>query len=125
MDDISVLVCDDSALMRNLIGRIVDETTGLKVCGKAENGQDLLDKIPQCNPDVILLDIEMPVMNGIEATKKLKSDSKYSSIPVVAITAHNLEDFASEFGDAGFDTILEKPYSEETVLEVLKNLKLL
>ena len=59
MDDISVLVCDDSALMRNLIGRIVDETTGLKVCGKAENGQDLLEKIPQCNPDVILLDIEM------------------------------------------------------------------
>ncbi len=72
MDDISVLVCDDSALMRNLIGRIVDETTGLKVCGKAENGQDLLDKIPQCNPDVILLDIEMPVMNGVEFLKKRK-----------------------------------------------------
>ena len=37
MDDIQVMICDDSALMRNLIGRIVDETTGLKVCGKAEN----------------------------------------------------------------------------------------
>ena len=76
MDDISVLVCDDSALMRNLIGRIVDETTGLKVCGKAENGQDLLDKIPQCNPDVILLDIEMPVMNGVEFLKKNKAEIK-------------------------------------------------
>ena len=38
MDDISVMVCDDSALMRNLIGRIVDETQGMTVCGKAENG---------------------------------------------------------------------------------------
>ena len=40
MDDISVLICDDSALMRNLIGRIIDGVTGLKVVGKAENGKD-------------------------------------------------------------------------------------
>ena len=85
MDDISVLVCDDSALMRNLIGRIVDETTGLKVCGKAENGQDLLDKIPQCNPDVILLDIEMPVMNGVEFLKKRKELK--IKVPVIILSS--------------------------------------
>ena len=45
MDDIQVMICDDSALMRNLIGRIVDETTGMTVCGKAENGQDLIEKL--------------------------------------------------------------------------------
>ena len=70
-DDISVLICDDSALMRNLIGRIVDETEGLKVVGKAENGQVLLDMLQNVKPDIILLDIEMPVMNGIEFLKKL------------------------------------------------------
>ena len=85
MDDISVLVCDDSALMRNLIGRIVDETTGLKVCGKAENGQDLLDKIPQCNPDVILIDIEMPVMNGVEFLKKRKELK--IKVPVIILSS--------------------------------------
>lgn len=85
MDDISVLVCDDSALMRNLIGRIVDETTGLKVCGKAENGQDLLDKIPQCNPDVILLDIEMPVMNGVDFLKKRKELK--IKVPVIILSS--------------------------------------
>ena len=85
MDDISVLVCDDSALMRNLIGRIVDETEGLKVCGKAENGQDLLDKIPQCNPDVILLDIEMPVMNGVEFLKKRKELK--IKVPVIILSS--------------------------------------
>ena len=73
MDDISVLICDDSALMRNLIGRIVDETTGLKVVGKAQNGQDLLDKIPEVKPDVILLGIEMPVMTGVEFLKERKA----------------------------------------------------
>ncbi|MCR5254072.1 MAG: chemotaxis response regulator protein-glutamate methylesterase [Treponema sp.] len=85
MDDISVLVCDDSALMRNLIGRIVDETNGLKVCGKAENGQDLLDKIPQCNPDVILLDIEMPVMNGVDFLKKRKELK--IKVPVIILSS--------------------------------------
>lgn len=66
MDDISVVVCDDSALMRNLIGRIVESTLGMKVVGKAENGLALLDLLKTVKPDVILLDIEMPKMNGIE-----------------------------------------------------------
>ena len=66
MDDISVLICDDSALMRNLISRIVDGADGMKVVGKAMNGQFLIEKIPLLQPDVIILDIEMPVMNGIE-----------------------------------------------------------
>ena len=70
MDDISVMVCDDSALMRNLIGRIVDETQGMTVCGKAENGLDLIEKLKNTKPDVVLLDIEMPKMNGIEFLKK-------------------------------------------------------
>ena len=46
MDKISVMICDDSALMRNLIGRIIADYDGLEVVAKAENGQDLLDKIP-------------------------------------------------------------------------------
>ena len=49
MDDISVMLCDDSALMRNLIGRIVDDTVGFKVIGKAENGLDLLEKVGKKN----------------------------------------------------------------------------
>ena len=84
-DDISVLICDDSALMRNLIGRIVDETEGLKVVGKAENGQVLLDMLQNVKPDIILLDIEMPVMNGIEFLKKRKE--RHIDIPVVILSS--------------------------------------
>ncbi|MCR4901115.1 MAG: chemotaxis response regulator protein-glutamate methylesterase [Treponema sp.] len=85
MDKISVLICDDSALMRNLIGRIIAEYDGLEVVAKAENGQDLLDKIPVYKPDVILLDIEMPVMTGVqflEKRKQLKID-----IPVIILSS--------------------------------------
>ncbi len=85
MDEISVAICDDSALMRNLIGRIVEATEGLSICFKAQNGQDLLDKLQTSTPDVILLDIEMPVMTGVEFLKERKA--RNINIPVVIISS--------------------------------------
>ena len=85
MDDISVMVCDDSALMRNLIGRIVDENQGMTVCGKAENGLDLIEKLKNTKPDVVLLDIEMPKMNGIEFLKKRRD--LLLDVPVVILSS--------------------------------------
>lgn len=105
MDDISVLICDDSALMRNLISRIIDGTEGMTVVAKAANGQAALEKIDEVNPDVIVLDIEMPIMNGIEFLKARKE--KKIKVPVVvlssvatkgaAITMEALELGASDF----------------------------
>ncbi|MDA3940906.1 MAG: chemotaxis response regulator protein-glutamate methylesterase [Spirochaetia bacterium] len=85
MKDISVMICDDSALMRNLIGRIIDEADGLVLAGKAMNGKFLLDKIPRLNPDIILLDLEMPEMNGIEFLKERKRLN--IGIPVVILSS--------------------------------------
>lgn len=67
---ISVMIVDDSALMRNLIGRIVEGDPSLKVAGKAMNGVFALEKLPRLDPDVIILDLEMPEMNGIEFLKE-------------------------------------------------------
>ena len=85
MDDISVLICDDSALMRNLISRIVDGTEGMNVVAKAANGQAALEKIEETKPDVIVLDIEMPIMNGIEFLEARKE--KKIKIPVVVLSS--------------------------------------
>jgi len=85
MDDISVLICDDSALMRNLISRIVDGTEGMSVVAKAANGQMALEKLEETKPDVIVLDIEMPIMNGIEFLKARKE--KKIKIPVVVLSS--------------------------------------
>jgi two-component system chemotaxis response regulator CheB len=68
---VRVLIVDDSALMRNLIGHMVEDTPGLEIADKAMNGKIALDKIPRCNPDIICLDLEMPEMNGIEFLKEL------------------------------------------------------
>ena len=105
VQDIRVLIVDDSALMRNLISRVVEQSPGLTVVGKAMNGQFALESIPVCKPDIIVLDIEMPVMNGLqflEERKKARID-----IPVVmlsslttegaSVTMHCLELGASDF----------------------------
>lgn len=84
-EQISVMIVDDSAMMRNLIGRIVESHDELTVAGKAMNGVFALQKLPRLEPDVIVLDIEMPEMNGIEFLKeknKLKND-----VPVIVLSA--------------------------------------
>jgi len=84
-DEISVLIVDDSALMRNLIGRMIEDTPGLVIAEKAMNGQFALQKIPRANPDVIVLDLEMPEMNGIEFLKERKK--RGIEIPVVILSS--------------------------------------
>lgn len=85
MDDVKVLIVDDSALMRSLIGKIVDGTPGLTVADKAMNGRFALQKLDRVKPDIIVLDLEMPEMNGIEflrERKKLNID-----IPVIVLSS--------------------------------------
>ncbi|MDR2071868.1 MAG: chemotaxis response regulator protein-glutamate methylesterase [Spirochaetaceae bacterium] len=84
-DEISVLIVDDSALMRNLIGKMIEATPGLQVAEKAMNGVFALQKIPRVNPDVICLDLEMPEMNGIEFLKERKN--RAIDIPVIILSS--------------------------------------
>ena len=84
-DEIGVLIVDDSAMMRNLIGRMVEDTPGLVIAEKAMNGIFALQKIPRVNPDVIILDLEMPEMNGIEFLQERKK--RGITIPVVILSS--------------------------------------
>jgi two-component system chemotaxis response regulator CheB len=84
-NEISVLIVDDSALMRNLIGRIVEDTPGLVIAEKAMNGIFALQKIPRVKPDVIVLDLEMLEMNGIQFLQERKKQG--IDIPVVILSS--------------------------------------
>lgn len=85
MDKISVLVVDDSALMRNLVSRIIDSSPNLHTVATAMNGKFALEKIPVCKPDIIVLDIEMPVMNGLEFLQERKNQK--IDIPVIVLSS--------------------------------------
>jgi len=118
MDKISVLICDDSALMRNLIGRIIADYEGLEVVGKAENGKDLLEKIPLYKPDVILLDIEMPVMTGVqflEKRRELKIDIPVIILSSIATEGASVTMRCLELGASDFIT---KPGGSSVTLKI-------
>ncbi len=83
--ELRVLVVDDSALMRNLISKIVESAPDMTVVGTAMNGSFALDKIPRLNPDAIVLDLEMPEMNGIEFLKA-RAEKKID-IPVIILSS--------------------------------------
>lgn len=85
MEDIKVLIVDDSALMRSLIGKIVDGTPGLTVADKAMNGRFALQKLDRVQPDIIVLDLEMPEMNGIEFLRERKRLN--IDIPVIVLSS--------------------------------------
>ena len=118
MAKMKVIVADDTyANLLLMQARLEDMDCEAAI---AANGKEVFDILESSGEvDLIFMDIEIPVMNGIEATRKLNSDDKYKHIPVIGLTAHNLEDFISEYGDAGFDNILEKPCPDSEITEVL------
>jgi two-component system chemotaxis response regulator CheB len=81
MRKIRVLVVDDSALVRRIVSDALASDPEIEVAGSAANGRIALAKIPQVNPDVVTLDVEMPVMNGLEALKELRKT--YLRLPVI------------------------------------------
>jgi two-component system chemotaxis response regulator CheB len=114
MEAVSVLIVDDSALMRNLIGKIIEATPGLRIADKAMNGRFALQKIARCKPDVIVLDIEMPEMNGVEflhERKKLGID-----IPVIILSSIAKEGarVTMECLDLGASDFVTKPSGSES-----------
>ncbi|MDR2467611.1 MAG: chemotaxis response regulator protein-glutamate methylesterase [Spirochaetaceae bacterium] len=85
MADINVLVVDDSALMRKLVSAMIDERPGLHVVDTAMNGKLALEKLARVKPDAIVLDIEMPEMNGVEFLKERKR--RGINIPVIILSS--------------------------------------
>lgn len=109
MDKIEVLVCDDSALMRNLISRIINTTEGLHVAATAMNGQFAIEKIPYVKPDVILLDIEMPVMNGIEFLHERRKRNWDVPVIILSSVARKGSSVTMECLELGASDFVTKP----------------
>lgn len=118
MDNISVFICDDSALMRNLIGRIIEDVEGFEIAGKAENGEDLLNKLETVKPDVILLDIEMPKMSGVEFLRKRRE--KGIHIPVIILSSIATQGAAVTMQclDLGASDFITKPGGTSVTLKI-------
>lgn len=107
--NINVLIVDDSALMRNLIGRIVEAEPGLTVVAKAMNGMFALKKLEVSEVDVIILDLEMPEMNGIEFLKKRKELKIEIPVIILSSIARRGAEITMEALSLGASDFIKKP----------------
>ncbi len=102
-DDIRVLIVDDQELVRYGFRLMLDATPGIVVVGEADDGERAVGAAERLQPDVILMDVRMPQMNGIEATKRILT--RHPSTRVLVLTTYDLDDYAFgalRAGAAGF-----------------------
>ena len=112
-----VLVVDDYPDAREMYGEYL-EYSGYDVI-QATNGMEALQRAVDDKPDIILMDLSLPVMDGWEATRRLKADSRTAEIPVVALTGHALAGISEGAKRAGCDAFVTKPcLPEDLVLEI-------
>lgn len=104
----TVLIVDDSFMMRTLVKDIVAADPDLKVVGDAENGKVALDKVKELKPDAVLLDIEMPEMDGLEALKRMSLISK-AKVIILSSVAQVGSPQAMEARKLGAFAVIPKP----------------
>jgi CheY-like chemotaxis protein len=110
-----VLLVDDYADNRDIYAQFL-LYAGLRV-EEAENGHQALEKAFAVSPDVIIMDLALPGLDGWEATRRLKSDPRTERIPVIALTGHALAGHSQGALEAGCDLFLTKPCLPERLLE--------
>jgi chemosensory pili system protein ChpA (sensor histidine kinase/response regulator) len=113
-----VMIVDDSLTVRKITSRLLIRA-GFQVV-TAKDGIDALQLLSEQTPDVILLDIEMPRMDGFEFTKTIKADAKTANIPIIMITSRTAEKHRNRAQELGVDLYFGKPFQEE---ELLRNLR--
>lgn len=117
---VDVLVAEDNEVNQLVFSQILDEQ-GLRYA-IASNGQEALDAFARLNPRLILMDVSMPVMNGLEATRAIREmrEEQGRDVPVIGVTAHALKGDRERCMEAGMDDYLSKPISPRTLLEKIE-----
>jgi chemosensory pili system protein ChpA (sensor histidine kinase/response regulator) len=115
-----VLVVDDSLTVRKFTTRLLTRE-GFAVT-TARDGIEALKVLGDHTPDAILLDIEMPRMDGFEFAKSIRNDAQSAHIPIIMITSRTADKHRSRAAELGVDRFLGKPYQEDELLGALKSL---
>ncbi len=122
MRKLTILIVDDIFTNRLLLSELI-KTLGHDSV-QAENGKEAIDYFEKNEVDLILMDIEMPVMNGLKTCEYIRHHfpEPKKMVHIVALTAHNPSLFFDDFGDAGFDELLTKPYSLDKIIELINTI---
>ncbi len=121
MEKLNVAIADDNARVVEMLDNILSKDAAIEVIGKAHNGEEVLDIIKKKEPDVVLLDIIMPKMDGLSVMEHVRRDGAVKKQPrFIIISAIGQEDVTEDAFNAGASYYIMKPFDNETVMNKVK-----
>ena len=115
-----VLIVDDQALVRAGFRVLIEAAEDLEVVGEAENGEEAIDRVAETEPDVILMDIRMPVTDGLEATRRILEEHTESGPRVLVLTTFDADEYVYEALRVGASGFLLKDTEPEQLTEAIR-----
>jgi len=111
---VQILIADDDAPIRRLLRRLIEDHAEWNVCGEAENGREVLAKVSDLSPDVVVMDLAMPQMNGLQAAREVGKVAPH--LPMLLLTVQQVSrELADEARSAGFQGAVSKSTGSEVV----------
>jgi AmiR/NasT family two-component response regulator len=111
-----LVVAEDQALIRLDLERLLEEA-GFDVCGSARDGQEAVELALELHPDIVVLDVKMPRLDGVEAARRILAEG---FVPIVMLTAYGYGELISRAADAGVVGFVVKPFKESALVEALR-----
>jgi two-component system, NarL family, response regulator DegU len=118
MSKIRVIIADDHAIMRVGIRNILSRSNEITVVGEASNGAEAIDLVNEMNPDVLILDMEMPVMDGVEVARRLQADK--SPVRILVLSAYDDRQYILEMLNMGASGYLIKDEAPEVIVDAVQ-----
>jgi len=115
---IRVLICDDQDVVREGLRAILGAAPGIEVVGEASDGAEALELIPQTRPEVVLMDLKMPGMNGVQATRAIRD--RYPGVRVLALTTYDADEWVFDAIRSGASGYLLKDTPRAGLIEAIK-----
>jgi DNA-binding NarL/FixJ family response regulator len=113
-----ILIVDDSSSIRHLLRFFIEHYTDWQVCGEAENGQIAVEKVTALKPNAVILDLSMPVMNGLEAAREITRIAP--NVQMVMFTMHTNEQLRKDAQAAGIQAVISK---SDTITDLIASLQ--
>lgn len=114
---IQIILADDHSLVRDGIKSLLQETEDIKVIAEASNGEEALALVPQLNPDILIVDIKMPGLNGIQTVARLSQQNP--EVKALVLSMHDSEEYVLQSVEAGADGYLLKDTSKEEFIKAI------
>jgi len=116
---IKLLICDDQYVVREGLKAIFETDTSLQVVGTAADGAEALELLPQLQPDLVLMDLKMPVMNGVQATRHIRQ--KYPDVKILVLTTYDADEWVFDAIRSGAAGYLLKDTQREALITAIKD----